>query len=342
MKPVVAVAMSGGIDSLAAAVLLRDRGHPLLAVHFDTGYAAVDPEAMRALARRIDIPLKIIDLKERFREQVVSYFIETYRSGRTPNPCLVCNPAVKFGLLAEAVRAEGAVALATGHYARVDVDADGNPSLHRGADRRKDQSYFLAFLDRDRLAFARFPLGRMTKAQVRAFASERGLAPLQREESQDICFIRGGGYGDFLAREAGLRDLPGPIEDTSGRRIGEHRGLHRFTVGQRRGIDCPAPEPYYVVRIDPSGNRLVVGGRGDLLAESCEVRQVHWVQGPPAGPVRARVQVRYRHHGTHARIEPLEGGRARIRFDLPQSAVTPGQGVVFYRGDEVLGGGWID
>lgn len=353
--PRVAVALSGGVDSLVAALRLRAAGHSLLGLHFTTGFEAVPPDSVRVLAGRLDIPFHEIDLTGDFRRSVVDDFVETYRRGRTPNPCMVCNPRIKFGRLLDRARELGADSLATGHYARIlrdaggrdaggrnanGRDADGTVRLLRGADRGKDQSYFLARVPRERLARAEFPLGDLTKDRVREMAAAAGFSGSTRSESQDICFVRDN-YADFLTA-AGVPSRPGEIATLDGTVIGRHDGLHHFTVGQRKGIGVPGPEPYYVVRLDRERNRLVVGGKESLLASGCRVASVNWIVDPPAEPLAAQVRVRYRHQAAPARVTPLSGNRAEVQFETPQSAVTPGQGAVFYRGEEVLGGGVIE
>ncbi len=343
MKPSVAVALSGGVDSLMAAALLLEQGERPVAVHFTTGYETAPPERIAEIAAQLGIPLEVLDGRAAFRSRVVDYFIRTYRAGRTPNPCLVCNPAIKFGLLMSFATERGAERLATGHYARSVRDETGRPALLRGVDRKKDQSYFLAFLTPEQIERAVFPLGGMTKDAVQRMAAEKGLAPLQNRESQDVCFIRGN-YSDFLAAEGQLSSRPGPIVTTDGQQIGEHPGLHHFTVGQRRGIGCPAAEPYYVVRLEPEANRLVVGFKPDVYAAACRVSGINWIAPPLREPVRLQVRVRYRHSAVPAVFLPdIDNGRnGTIRFDVPQKAVTPGQGAVFYDGEQVLGGGWIE
>ena len=351
MKSTIAVAMSGGIDSLMAAYLLKKQGYPVFGIHFLTGYESgwrqMPPNRQAAgnrigpVAEQIGIELRLIDIAKDFQAEVVDYFTHAYRNGRTPNPCLRCNPRIKFGTVLAHARSLGADCLATGHYARVRTDAAGMHHLHRGIDSTKDQSYFLGFMTQKQLAHARFPLGGLTKQAVRRLAEEKGLKPANERESQDICFIRRGSYGEFMAAQAGFHARPGIIEDIHGNRLGEHPGLHLFTVGQRRGINCPAAEPYYVVRLDGCANRLIVGGADSLKRAGCRVRDVNWITGTPEAPFSAQVRLRYRHQPVAATVAPLADGGAYIRFEDPQKAVTPGQGAVFYRGDEVLGGGWI-
>jgi tRNA-specific 2-thiouridylase len=381
--PRTAIAISGGIDSLVAACLLKESGHDLIGVHFTTGYERESFAEIRAQIREIGnqlgIKTEVADCRSEFKSKVADYFIRTYLNGQTPNPCLVCNPCIKFGTLLDIARRDfGASRLATGHYARVIpnagrlVETHGSASLQqdrcrvgmssykkkcppeedshitrwrllKGVDAKKDQSYFLAFLSQEQLASACFPLGELTKSQVREIAASKGLVPIVKAESQDVCFIRGTDYGEFLIRECGIKPEPGAIEDVNGKILGEHRGLHLFTVGQRRGINCPAAEPYYVVRTDRKNNRLIVGLKQDLLVSECRVSGINWIAQEPASPVNVFVRVRYRHTAVSCTLFPAEPPQtALVRFDSPQSAVTPGQGAVFYDGDEVLGGGWIE
>ncbi len=349
-----AVALSGGIDSLVAALLLLEEGRELLGVHFRTGFEegrtegatggpapATGPSSTQPLydlARRLGIPLQVVDLSHPFRREVVDYFTRTYLGGETPNPCMVCNPRIKFGALLEWAETQGCCALATGHYARVRRDAGGRSRLYKGVDPVKDQSYFLALLDQHRLERALFPLGGLTKARVRALAAARGIASAAMAESQDVCFVRTEGYAQFIGREL---SPPGLIEEVGGKVIGEHQGLHRFTVGQRRGINRPAGRPYYVVRLDRERNRLVVGSKEDLLTSACRVVAINWIAPPPGGPVRLATRVRYRTREAPSTLRLVADGSAIVRFDVPQAAVTPGQAAVFYDGEEVLGGGFI-
>jgi len=360
-----AIAISGGIDSLVAAYLLKDAGHDVVGIHFTTGYERESSvqisRQIRNIGDRLGIKTEIADCSSEFKSKVVDYFIRTYLNGQTPNPCLVCNPCIKFGAVLDIARRDfGASRLATGHYARVISSAGGRWAYHfikksppeensrirwhllKGLDAKKDQSYFLAFLSQEQLASACFPLGEMTKSQVRELAVSKGLVPIVKEESQDVCFIRGTDYGEFLVQECCIGPEPGAIEDVSGKVLGEHRGLHLFTVGQRRGINCPAAEPYYVARIDRKNNRLIVGFKQDLLTWECRVSGINWIAHEPASPVKVFVRVRYRHQAVSCTLFPQDRRTAIVRFDSAQSAVTPGQGAVFYDGDEVLGGGWIE
>jgi tRNA-specific 2-thiouridylase len=340
-----AIAVSGGVDSLVSAYLLSQQEGDVFGVHFLTGYekpTESNAEAIQSLGRQLGIEVVVIDLKTQFKTMVVDYFTAAYHSGKTPNPCLVCNPAIKFGVLLDKARQLGASRLATGHYARVESSRGGRYRLRRGLDETKDQSYFLSRLTQAQLARTCFPLGRWTKVQVMALAAGKGLQPLTRQESQDVCFIRDTNYADFLIRTTGINPRSGAIVDTAGHRVGTHSGLHRYTVGQRRGINCPASQAFYVTRIDTRRNRLVVGFKDELVAQSCRVADINWIADIPEGPMVVDTRIRYRHTAVPSTVSPVGHDGAVVRFDQPQAAVTPGQGAVFYRGDEVIGGGWID
>ena len=354
-----AILLSGGVDSLTAAHLLKQQGHAVVGIHFFTGFetpeATLDSasgshaDSLRAaaviraaaLSEQLDIPVEIMDCRREFSTGVVDYFIHTYARGQTPNPCLVCNPAIKFGRAFDFARTLGAEKIATGHYARTEVDQEGGCRLLKGKDAAKDQSYFLARLTQDQLQRAVFPLGRMTKKETMHMAQASGLSPLSQAESQDICFIRKGRYAEFLERQPGFTWEPGPIKDATGNVIGRHRGLHRFTIGQRRGINCPAGEPYYVIRIDARDNSLIVGFKNETLSAACRVDSINWIQAKPPSARPIQTKLRYRHRAVASQLLPQGADRALVCFDQPQSAVTPGQGAVFYAGDEVLGGGII-
>lgn len=366
MKRLIAIALSGGIDSLVAGYLLKEKGYQVLGIHFITGYESealeqnngllsLNPDEARSsslkerarnnishITRQLGIQAEIIDCSREFKNRVVDYFIRTYQAGRTPNPCLVCNPSIKFGTVLAQVRKLGASTLATGHYTRIIRDRNGRFRLLKGADQEKDQSYFLALMTREQLASASFPLGTMTKSEVQKLARTKGLVPLLKKPSQDICFIKNNTYREFLARQPGFEPKPGIIEDINGNILGEHQGLHLFTIGQRRGINCPASEPYYVVRIDMKQNRLVVGFKKDLLSSECKVVNINWIDRVPTSPLKVHTRVRYRSQAVPSTLLPLDRHTALVRFEHPQFAVTPGQGGVFYRDNEVLGGGWID
>jgi tRNA-uridine 2-sulfurtransferase len=340
----IAVAVSGGVDSLMAAHLLRQETSELFAVHFLTGFEPPRAQArhpIHAIGEQLGIAVHVLDVKAEFRTRVVDYFTAAYRSGETPNPCAICNPSIKFGAVLRFAEGLGARGLATGHYAVVRQDPAGRYRLHKGADPRKDQSYFLARLTQDQLARARFPLGALSKDRVRALAAQNGLRPVETTESQDVCFVKSGAYADLVQAAGGAPLEPGPIETVEGRVVGRHTGLARFTIGQRRGLNCPAAAPYYVVRLDPKRNRVVVGAREDLLTRCCRIDHINWISPPPAGPIRVHTRVRYRTPEAPGTLTPLDPVTARVEFDALQSAVTPGQAAVFYEGDAVLGGGFI-
>jgi tRNA-specific 2-thiouridylase len=345
MMPVVAIAMSGGVDSLVSAFLLKQKGCPLFGIHFITGFEPQEPDVLSAsisrLSDQVGFPIHVVDFSHLFRTTVVEYFIKSYRKGTTPNPCLVCNPNIKFEALFSAARKLGADQIATGHYARVERDADGNFHLLKGKDRIKDQSYFLSFLSQRHLSRANFPLGDLTKSEVKRLATDNALSPISDSESQDVCFIREKHYVDFLSKYAGLDPEPGPIMTTGGETVGRHEGLHRFTIGQRRGINCPSSEPYYVVRIIPDSNTLIVGRREELDSESCTVGSPHWIVEKPALPLTLEVRLRYRHRATPATVANWQDGKLKVSFMSPQNAPTPGQGAVFYMKDEIVGAGII-
>jgi tRNA-uridine 2-sulfurtransferase len=345
MKPLMAVALSGGIDSLIAAKLLIQDGYPVVGIHFLTGYESPDhpsPQKLtELLAARLGIDVYLMDAVQPFKQTVVRYFTRTYLSGLTPNPCMVCNPLIKFGTVLDFARHLGASHLATGHYARIILDANGIWRLFKGIDTIKDQSYFLSRMTQAQLAHACFPLGGMTKTRVVQLAKDLNLEPVHLGESQDICFIKGRTYGEFLMHQEGFVSPFGPIVTVAGKIIGEHPGLHLFTIGQRRGINCPAAQPYYVVRLDRKANTLVVGFKSDLQASSCKACDINWIAEPPQFPARVDTRVRYRSQAICSTLYPAEDG-VDVIFDAPQLSVTPGQGAVFYREDgEVIGGGWI-
>lgn len=361
MTETIAIALSGGVDSLVGAYLLKQQGHPVIGLHFTTGYEpgvligkddGPGPETeytdtlkkkMNRLGEQLHIPIEIVDLSKEFKRMVVDYFVHAYRACKTPNPCMVCNVSIKFGVLFDAARKLGANRLATGHYAGIFRDEKGNYHLSKGIDPAKDQSYFLARLNQSQLALALLPLGKLRKTQVVNLAKQEKLNPLFRSESQDVCFIHTKTYGDFLSREAGIKDAPGPIVDIHGNLLGEHRGLHFFTVGQRRGINCPAKEPYYVIGMTPGENTLVVGFKDHLFLSEFVAADINWIGEKPSFPINVMTRVRYRHAAVESVLTPSgDGHRAHVKFSKPQSSITPGQGAVFYQDDELLGGGWIE
>jgi tRNA-specific 2-thiouridylase len=361
----IAVAMSGGVDSSTVAALLVREGHavvgltmqlwnqrrlPELAGESSTGRCCSldDVYDARRVAEQIGIPYYVVNFERQFEDQVVKPFVAEYLAGRTPIPCTLCNNYIKFDRFLEMADAVGARQIATGHYARVRYDErSGRYQLLRGRDEGKDQTYFLFGLTQAQLARTLFPLGELTKPEVRELAGALGLAVAVKPDSQEICFVPNGDYAAFLnayLKETGVEPARtrGEIVTTDGRRLGEHEGVHRFTVGQRKGLGIAAPEPLYVIATDPETQRVVVGGTDDLLRRRFFAREVNWISiAAPAGPVRAQVKIRNKHAGAAATLTVVEG-RVEVAFDEPQRAVTPGQGAVFYDGDLVLGGGWIE
>jgi tRNA-specific 2-thiouridylase len=348
----VVVAMSGGVDSSVAAALLVERGYEVVGVMLrlwaEAGPATnrcCTPDAMadaRRVADGLDIPFYVRDYKEIFKTTVVDYFTEAYARALTPNPCLICNRQIRFGRLLDQALALGAQHLATGHYARVRQTEDGAYQLLKGADPSKDQSYALHRLGQAQLAHSLFPLGEYRKSEVREMAQARGLAVFNRAESQDLCFLGNGDYREFLSRHAAGAARPGPILDTQGRILGEHQGLPNYTVGQRRGLGIAAPQPLYVLALEPSRNAVIVGAAEELGRRELTAADVTYVSDhPPAGQLRITAKIRYKASETPATLTPLPDGSAHVRFDEPLRDITPGQGVVFYQGDVVLGGGFI-
>lgn len=339
-----AVAMSGGVDSSVAAALMLKEGYSLIGltmVRDDSPSAMAMVRGARQVAGHLGIPHRVIRVGDEFNRWVVDPFVEGYLSGFTPNPCVVCNPMIKFGLLLSHALKMGAEGLATGHYARISPSDTGKEMrLLRAVDQDKDQSYVLYRLRQAHLRRTRFPLGSITKSRVRSLARRLDLAPADKEESQEICFVSGD-YRVFLEERAGERLVHGPILDLQGRVVGCHRGLAHYTVGQRRGLQIAGPDPHYVVELDPSRNAVIVGSREDLSVTRILVRQVSWVRRPGETPLDLAVRVRYRSPLLPARLEITESGEVQVYLSSPAQGVAPGQSAVFYRGDEVLGGGII-
>ena len=349
VKMRVVVAMSGGVDSSAAAVLMQEAGYEVLgitlrvwsysdAARCGSCCSPEDIDDARAVAETLGIPFYVADAEELFRERVVQPFVDEYLHGRTPVPCVACNEAVKFGFLLKRARALGAK-LATGHYARI-AEEGGRLRLLCAADAAKDQSYFLFGLSQDALRDVLFPVGALRKAEVRAVAERRALPTSHKPESMEICFVPDGDYAGFVERVAGPQPA-GEVVNDIGTTLGRHEGIHRFTVGQRRGLGLSAATPLYVERIDADRRQVVVGPARALERDRFTVLRPSWVDGCPASDETVQVRIRHRHAGAPARVSPLEGGRLSVELLEPVRAVTPGQAAVFYRGPEVLGGGWI-
>jgi tRNA-specific 2-thiouridylase len=345
----VAVAMSGGVDSSVAAALLIKKGFRVIGLtmrlfcYQETDRAksccSLDSiDAARQAAAVLSIPHYVIDCQNEFNASVIDYFVNEYRKGRTPNPCVACNHKIKFGLLLEKARVQGCHYLATGHYARI-VKRQDRLILSRAKDLKKDQSYFLWMLQQDQLKSCLFPLGGYHKSQVREIASSFGMASAGRVESQEICFINSGHYGEFLRERMNVPS--GDIVDINGKILGEHRGIVDYTVGQRGGLGIALGRPQYVISIDPVKNRIMVGDDYDLKRKSLTAQDVNWILTRPRRTMKVLVKIRNQHKGSQAKVEALDGNRASIEFDEQQRAITPGQSAVFYKNDLVLGGGII-
>ncbi|MBS1249548.1 MAG: tRNA-specific 2-thiouridylase MnmA [Chloroflexi bacterium] len=345
--------MSGGVDSSVTAALLKERGYNVIGVmlrlwsesgrEMENRCCTVDAlNDARSIAGALDIPFYAIDAKEVFRDVVVEYFIDGYTQGLTPNPCLVCNRHIRWEFMFERAHALGGDYMATGHYARLRRGEDGKVQLLKGVDPGKDQSYVLHVLGQDVLQHTMLPLGEYTKEEVRGMAQEFNLSVADRPDSQDLCFVGEGEYGDFLRRVAPQAESPGPILSPAGERLGEHPGLAFFTIGQRRGLGISAPHPLYVLRKDLARNALIVGHRDELEKDHLTARDVNWIAGaPPQQPFRAEVKIRYTARPVTGMVTPTEQGEARVQFDEPLSDITPGQAAVFYTGEVCLGGGII-
>lgn len=365
----IAVAMSGGVDSSAAAAILKEQGHELVGftmqlwdqrrgINVDENGDPLpsrccsldDVYDARRVAEELGFPFYVLNLERDFERDVVQPFVTSYLNGETPIPCVSCNSRLKFASLDRLALSLGCEKVATGHYARVEFDTVTNRyKLLRGRNEQKDQSYFLWELTQAQLSRALFPLGEMSKPEARDAARQHGLVGVsEKKESQEICFVPDGNYAGFIDRyleaENETERLPGSgdIVDSNGRVIGKHEGIHRYTVGQRRGIGISDARPLYVLSVDPKLNRVTVGSSEELLSSEFTAAGVNWITfDNPTEPVRAEVRVRYRHTAAPATITPRADSRAHIIFDEPQRAITPGQATVFYRGDEVVGGGWI-
>ena len=378
----VVLAMSGGVDSSVAAHLLQQEGHEVIGVFMRHGEPAVtacatdntshtslpvlgvqgtprlasqsgrsdhkqgccsasDAQDARRVADRLDIPFYALNFQAEFG-QIIDYFVDEYVHGRTPNPCVVCNHWLKFGRLFDYADSVQAHYVATGHYARCIFSADGTPWLCRGVDHDKDQSYVLFGISRPRFQRMLLPVGQFHKSEVRRMASELGLRVADKRDSQEICFVTSGKHGQFVRERRPQQDTSGKIVTTRGEIVGHHRGIERFTVGQRKGLGVAMGEPYFVVRIDPQTRDVVIGRREELARQELTASQVNWISLPPDGPLRCRAKIRYNTPPASATAHLLPGGRLHVVFEQPMFGVAPGQAVVCYDGDRVLGGGWIE
>lgn len=371
--------MSGGVDSSVAAHLLRAAGHEVIGIFMRHGEgspaacstsapvekkattstmaplpvvglahkqgccSASDAADARRVADRLDIPFYAVDFAAEFG-RIMDYFTDEYTAGRTPNPCVMCNNWLKFGKLRDYADRIGAEWIATGHYARLDRDTsdDGLPALRRGLDESKDQSYVLFGIERDVLPRVLFPVGDYEKRHIREIARQLGLRVAEKKDSQEICFVPDQDYAAFVRHRRGEVDLSGEIVTTAGEVVGRHNGIEGYTVGQRKGLGVAFGEPRYVVRLEAETRRVVIGRREELLCHELTARDANWLVEPPVRPLECDVKIRYRSSATPATVETLDDGRLRVRLHEPRSGVAPGQAVVCYAGNRVLGGGWIE
>ena len=343
--------MSGGVDSSVAACLLSEQGHEVLGSHLklvhtggvDHGCCGPSAETdARAVAEVAGFPFELVDMSEVFEERIVEDYVAEHEVGRTPNPCVRCNERIKFGAFLDRAEELGFDFVATGHYVRSHGDERGRWHLSRGLDRSKDQSYVLAGLTQAQLGRSLFPVGNQTKAETRAHAERLGLPVAGKPDSQDLCFAPAGDAGAFVEARAPHLIREGEVVDAGGRVVGAHHGSHRYTIGQRRGLGVSTGERTYVLDVDASANRVVVGPAALLTRRGLIAERVNWIPGRPDGPFEAAVKIRYRGEEVEAVVEPAGHAGARVEFRAPQPAVTPGQAVVFYAGDEVVGGGTIE
>jgi tRNA-specific 2-thiouridylase len=349
----VVVAMSGGVDSSVAAALLKEQGYDVIGMMMrlwsepgkEDSNRCCTPDSMgqaRRVAAKLDIPFYVVDAKDVFRSTVVQYFLDGYARGETPNPCLACNRQIRWTFLLDHALALGAEFMATGHYVRIRKDEKGMRELLRAVDRNKDQSYVLHVLTQEKLKHALFPVGDYPKPEIRVIAEKYGLPTASRKDSQDLCFLAGEDYRNFLQRNAAELLQPGQIITREGRALGEHNGLANYTIGQRKGLGVASPVPLYVLGKNASTNTLIVGTQEELGSFALTARDVNWVSGDiPVDPFRAEVKIRYTAKEAWATVTPLDDGRAQVQFDAPQRDITPGQAAVFFQDDVMLGGGII-
>ena len=352
----VVVAMSGGVDSSVAAALLKEQGCEVIGMtmqiwdyssftadhgeSFGSCCSLDDVYDARRVAESLQIPFYVVNFEKQFEQDVINSFCDDYFNGLTPNPCVLCNQKLKFETLLRRARELQADYLVTGHYARI-LDEEGRYALRKGVDADKDQSYFLFTLTREQLQYVRFPLGGMTKAEVRGHASRLGLRVAEKAESQDICFVPDGDYVRFLEEQRGPGTMNGDIVHVDGTVLGSHLGTYRYTIGQRRGLGLSWPQPLYVVKIDAAARRVIVGEQEHLAVARCHVGGLNWMVDTPVAPFATACRIRYRHREVPATVTPGGDGTVEVAFATPQTGVTPGQAAVFYDGDRVLGGGWI-
>lgn len=338
----VGLAMSGGVDSTSCALMLKEH-YSVTGFFMQLAQPDLPQQLQRVheIAKRIGIPLKIIDLSEQFTIRVLNYFSSSYFSGLTPNPCMVCNNEIKFGLFLEAMLDAGMDKIATGHYARI-KEENGAFHLLQGKDDKKDQSYFLARLDQNQLSRILFPLGEMEKTEVYRYIEKAGFTTFRGKESQDVCFLANEGVGEFLRTKFPHKGKPGVLKSNKGKILGSHQGLHHYTIGQRRGLGISDETPYYVIKLDSTDNSVIVGKNKDLMQDSITINNINWLLGsPPDMKNTYTVRIRYSHKGSPARLRKVDNSHCQLIFETQQRAITPGQFAVIYSNDEVLGSGEI-
>jgi len=350
----VVIAMSGGVDSSVSAALLKEQGYDVIGVSLQLYDPLPRGDACRSktccslddvldagrVAKKLGIPFEVIDLRTEFRQLVIENFIAEYSAGRTPNPCIRCNDLIKFDLLLDRARAMGADLLATGHYVRVTQDSAGGFQLRTGLDPAKDQSYFLFTLTPDQLPQILFPVGMLEKSRVRELAASFGLPVAQKHESQEICFIPDNDYVGFLERN-GLQQTPGDIVTIDGTVLGRHMGVHRYTIGQRKGLGVAWKQPLHVLALDTGGNRVIVAEAPELASLTLTAINANWIERPLQDTFSADCRIRYRHQPAPCRVSLRSSDSFDIEFEQPQTSIAPGQAAVLYAGDRVIGGGWI-
>jgi len=360
MAAKIAIAMSGGVDSSVAAWLLKDAGHEVVGLFLRHGFdsekepacrdtavrrrgccSADDATDARRVAAMLDIPFYAVDFHDAF-EQLAAYFVDEYAAGRTPNPCIVCNTRLKFGKLFDYAQSIGAQYIATGHHARLVTQRNGATALCRGEDPEKDQSYVLFGIPRHRIARLRFPIGDFRKEQIRAVAADLGLRVAEKPDSQELCFVSKERRLEFVRSRRGGAGSAGNLVTTDGVVVGRHDGIERFTVGQRKGLRVALGEPFFVVRIEPETNQVVLGRIEELARDTLTAGAANWLVDPPEHSWRCEVKIRYRSRAEPATVVPLGADRFEVHFDQPRYGVAPGQAAVCYTGEQVLGGGWIE